>query len=116
MITTVEKPENTGQPIRISFHLPLRTTATTRCGLLVNDFRQLEAHALNCAVILCVGYIETKLSSIGRHTARSRQGGKGCVVYRDVADGREIKTELGIALRTHPLEIEVCARSALGGF
>ena len=50
----------------------------TRCGLLVKDFLHLGAHALNCPVIVCDGHIETKLSSIGRHTARLCQGGKVC--------------------------------------
>ena len=41
---------------------------------------------------------------------------KGAVVCRDVVDGKQNKIELAIALRTHPLEIEVCERSALSGF
>ena len=32
---------------------------------VLNDFRQIGAHALKCAVIDCDGYFETKLSSIG---------------------------------------------------
>ena len=55
-----------------------------RCSLLfLNDLCQLEAHAMNFAVTDYDGFIDTKLSSIEIHTARSSQGGKVAVVYRD---------------------------------
>ena len=38
------------------------------------------------------------------------------VVYRDVVDGKESKTECAIVLRALPLEIQVCERNVLSGF
>ena len=60
---------------------------------LLNDFRQLEAHAVNYAVTDCDGCIDTKLSSICIHTARLRQGGNEAVVFLDAVVGKESKTE-----------------------
>ena len=38
------------------------------------------------------------------------------VVYREVVDGKESKTECAIVLSSHPLEIDVCERNVLSGF
>ena len=38
------------------------------------------------------------------------------VVCRDAVDGKGSKTDWAIVLPTHPLEFEVCERSALSGF
>ena len=52
------------------------TTSMMRCGLLVEQSSPAWNVCAECAVTDCDGHIETKLSSIGRHTARFRQGGK----------------------------------------
>ena len=83
---------------------------------LLNEVRQPGAHAPTCSVIDCDGYVERKLPSIGstQHIYVSKE--EWTVVYRDVVDGKESKTECAIILRAHPLEIEVCERNVLSGF
>merc|ERR1712151_1185445 len=38
------------------------------------------------------------------------------IVFRDLVDGKEQKTERAIVLRDHPLEIEICERNIHSGF
>ena len=63
-----------------------------------------------------MGHIERRLSSTGRTQHVYVREEEWAVVYRDVVDGKESKTECAIVLRAHPLEIEVCERNVLSGF
>ena len=78
MITVVEKTREHRAACSGFFSSSIEDDDHDALWLACDDFRQHEAHALSCAVIVCDGYIVTKLSSIGRHTARLRQGGKVC--------------------------------------
>merc|ERR1712136_735327 len=62
---------------------------------VLNEVRQPGAHAPNCSVTECDGYIERKLSSTGTTQHVYVREEEWAVVYRDVVDGKESKTECG---------------------
>jgi hypothetical protein len=119
VVKVAQKLENTVQPvIGLGFHSSsLEDVNHDALWLaLLNEVRQPRAHAPNCSVIDCDGYIERKLSSTGSTQHVYVREEEWEVVYRDVIDGKESQTECAIVLRGHPVEIEICERNVLSGF
>ena len=82
------------------------TTWSTRAG----------ACASNCLTIECDCLIERKFSSTWSRQHVHVREEEWAVVYRDVVDGKESKTECVIVLRAQSWEIEMCDRNELSGF
>ena len=91
VVNVAQKLDDTVQPvIELGFHSSAMEDVDhdTLWLALLNEVRQPGAHAPNCLVIDCGGYIERKLSSTGSTQHVYVREEEWVVVDRDVADGK----------------------------
>jgi len=83
---------------------------------MLDEVRNPRAHAPNCTVTDCDGFVERKLLSSGTTQHVYVREDVSEIAYREVTGGRESRTEFAIILRGHPLQIGLCERNVSSGF